>query len=648
MAVVITTKFYEEDTPAWHDLSKIVFTSPNIVSPNIAGTRSHILPGKGDLALWYEDIANMYEIEPIQDTYDTSFYYYCLDTTSGIDLDSNPTSARITVGNYPQFINFIKRELDVEITGFTSVNSDITEETLKLEYTMKVVPGYGLNNIYLNNVVSDNKQGCQVEIISDILECYIDFELFEPTNVTYIKMEPRYYVSDPNYTWYFIGNFKIQGKTDTVGASWVDLYTGSNTTNVTKDVFMTDNTDYYTYYRILILNNTSLVDLTEENHAWDKDYYAISGLILYGYEYSTDPGTGHVVLYSFEDDTNSRELHVVNAVPVSGDPINTIYDASTDVEGTINISTFMNESVPTTRYTIDTDKVETSTDYHTQAVGDSISPVISGTTGLTGTTGTTIIAEDFGVVTVGYIDVTGETKIENGYIYSNLSGQQSDITYSDNEYNITTDITYTTVISGVVASGTIGDVAVTGYTNRYEDRDSAPRSEFYDISITDTVGSGIISQATTLYLWEQKAALEEVEFSTHDSIVFEVTEGEAYDCRLTAWDDVTHSTTLNHLIAGDYVRVSALAFRAKGTVLAPDPSTTINNYIASPVYNRIFKGNVVYDETNYYYGDFGLSHRTESDMIGDYLIFKPMLYGIDDTIPYGIHDHVIVLHYSYT
>ena len=658
MAVVMTTKFYENDSPAWHDLSKVVFTSPNIVSPNTAGTRSHILPGKGDLALWYEDSSNMYEIEPLQDTFDTSFYYYHFTVASGnsIDLDSDPTSALVTAGNYPQFINFIKRELDVEIVGFTSKNSDINDETLKLEYTMKVVSGFELDNIYLSNTASPypgvvNKQGCRVEVIVDIPECYIDFEFTEPTNITYIKMEPCYKlttVPSITYTWYFIGNFKIQGKTTDIGASWVDLYTGSNTTNSTKDVFMTSNTNYYTYYRILILNNDSLVEIPGEYDSWDKNYYAISGLVFYGYEYSTDPGTGHVVLYAFDTDVSSRELHVVNAVPVAGNPVNTKYDTDVDVEGVINVSQFLNESVLTTKYLVNVDEEGESTDYQTQASGNSVSPVVSGTTGANGTVGTTTISQDFGVLTNSYINVTGETKIENGYIYSNLSGQQVDIVYSDNEYDIITDITYTTVVSGVVVSGTVGNVAVTGYTNRYEDRDSARRFEFYDISLIDTVGGGIISEGTVVYLWEQQAVLEDVEFSTHDSIVFEITQGEAYDCRLTAWDDITHSTTLNYLIAGDYVRVSALAFRAEGTVLEPEASSTINNYIVSPIYNRIFKGNVVYNETNYYYGDFDLSKRTESNMIGDYLIFKPMLYGVDETIPYGIHDHVIVLHYTYT
>ena len=72
MAVTMTTKFYEEDTPAWHDLSKVVFTSPNIDSPNTAGTRSHILPGQADLGLWYEDDSNMYRASVKQDKLPTS------------------------------------------------------------------------------------------------------------------------------------------------------------------------------------------------------------------------------------------------------------------------------------------------------------------------------------------------------------------------------------------------------------------------------------------------------------------------------------------------------------------------------------------------------------------------------------------------
>jgi hypothetical protein len=52
MAVTITTEFYET---TWHDLSKVVFTSPNMDTGITAGTRSHILPGELNLATWYED-----------------------------------------------------------------------------------------------------------------------------------------------------------------------------------------------------------------------------------------------------------------------------------------------------------------------------------------------------------------------------------------------------------------------------------------------------------------------------------------------------------------------------------------------------------------------------------------------------------------
>ena len=671
MAVIMTTKFYEEHTPAWHDLSKIVFTSPNIDSPNTAGTRSHILPGSGDLALWYEDVDNVYEIEPVQDTSNTSLYYYHFDVGSTVDLDNNPTSAIITAGNYPQFVNFIRRELGVEEVGFISINSNIIDETVKLEYTLLHlldVPYSAIECIYLNRTTTYNKdtddpaderhilvthkRGWHVGVLPDVIECYVKFEFFEPTMVTAIKIEPQYTYTHVTgfYSWFFIGNFKIQGKTTTVGASWVDLYTGSNTSNVDKYIFMTNNVDYYTYYRILILNNDSLIDFPEEEvqHSWDKEVYAISGLIFYTYEYSTDPGSGHVVLYSFDDDISKKELHVVNATPVAGYPIGTEYDVNTNVEGVINVSNFLDGSVLTSSYTIDVNEVGASTDYYTQASGNSVLPVVSGTTGATGTIGTTTIFQDLGVLPNEAMVVVGETKIEGGYIYSDLSGQQHGLTYSDYEYDITTDITYTTTVSGQITDGYTGDVVVTGYTNRYEDRNSAPRSEFYDISLSDTVGTGTMVSGTTLYLWEQKPALLDVEFSTHDSVVFNLTLGEAYDCRLTAWDDVTHSTTLNYLISGDYVRVSALAFRSKGTILEPEFSTSPNNYIASPVYNRIFKGDVVYNGVNYYYGDFDLSYRTEPDMIGDYLIFKPMLYEIDDSVSYGIHDHVIVLHYTYT
>ncbi len=133
-------------------------------------------------------------------------------------------------------------------------------------------------------------------------------------------------------------------------------------------------------------------------------------------------------------------------------------------------------------------------------------------------------------------------------------------------------------------------------------------------------------------------------FCMANSVVFEVTEYECYACRLTAWDDATHSTTLNEILMGDHCRVSASALNYIGSDFKyPDSITEIQ----APVYNRIFKGDTQYMGTDYYYGDFPLQHRTGSTN-GDFLFFRPVLYGLHSGISYGVHDFVIVLHYSYT
>jgi hypothetical protein len=134
-------------------------------------------------------------------------------------------------------------------------------------------------------------------------------------------------------------------------------------------------------------------------------------------------------------------------------------------------------------------------------------------------------------------------------------------------------------------------------------------------------------------------------FCMANSIRFQVTFGECYDCRLTAWDDATHTTTLNEVISGDYCRVSAVALYYTGADFK-NPSVVTEVY--PPVYNRILKGNVSYMGTDYFYGTFNLQYRTASNTYGDIVFFKPILYGLTPSISYGVHNFVIVLHYSYT
>ncbi len=134
-------------------------------------------------------------------------------------------------------------------------------------------------------------------------------------------------------------------------------------------------------------------------------------------------------------------------------------------------------------------------------------------------------------------------------------------------------------------------------------------------------------------------------FCQANSVNFELTFGECYDCRLTAWDDATHTTTANEILAGDHCRVSAVALNYDGNDFKNPDSVS---EIYAPVYNRIFKGNTQYMGTDYYYGDFDLTYQTGVGTYGDFLFFRPILYGLHSGITYGAHDFVIVLHYSYT
>jgi len=137
-------------------------------------------------------------------------------------------------------------------------------------------------------------------------------------------------------------------------------------------------------------------------------------------------------------------------------------------------------------------------------------------------------------------------------------------------------------------------------------------------------------------------------FHIQNSIKFEVTEGESTANRLTAWDDVTHSSTDNYLINSDRVKVSAVAYRYTiGAGSEDDPDTVVE--VHAPSYNLSLKGDTTISGVDYYYGDFDMIYATPTTgHVGDVLIFRPMLDNITSAVPYGVHDYVITLHYSYT
>jgi hypothetical protein len=185
-----------------------------------------------------------------------------------------------------------------------------------------------------------------------------------------------------------------------------------------------------------------------------------------------------------------------------------------------------------------------------------------------------------------------------------------------------------------------------GVTTREYTSTLYSRRESFRLVVDEYVtASGIIAEDEPLYVWGYNE--RPMDLDTQNSIVFEVTTGEAYDCRLTAWDDVTHSTVLNELIQGDHVRCSAMAYCCTGSKLDPLVSKDPLNLVYPPQHNVILRGNESLG-FKHYYGDFDLVYRSQANIYGDFLIFKPMLYGIDSSISYGIHDYIITLHYLYT
>jgi len=148
-------------------------------------------------------------------------------------------------------------------------------------------------------------------------------------------------------------------------------------------------------------------------------------------------------------------------------------------------------------------------------------------------------------------------------------------------------------------------------------------------------------------------------FDLRNSIKFEVTDGENYDNRLTAWDSVTHNSTNNYLINSNRVKASCANYSwSGGTEDNPtnveyggpvDPVSQLPTNPFPPQYNITLKGNTTSGINDNYYGDWDMIYSLPtSGRNGDYLIVRPWLDNINSSVPYGVHDFVITLHYSYT
>jgi hypothetical protein len=626
MAVTLSSKFYEETNYQWHDISKIVFTSPNMETPQIAGTRSHILPGQGALGLWYEDTSNMYRIENDQVLVQTSFFNSETTVVSGsVDNSvlyvSNPSD--------DNFMNNVRDATGVEISGYDEVNGDIIDTDVNTEYNAQG----DIEQIYYAEDVGENQTyGWKVDIVQAVTTASIDIEFHVKTRIVRMKFKAAEYVDTltdpeaPTTTKYFFGNYTIQAKLD-ADSSWSTIYTGANTNTTDKTIYL-GNSNYYKFYRINITNNTGLSGAS-------TSHYGMRGLVFEQYAYSTEPGPSDVTMYNFITDSTAERIYVSNVEDLPGDTSSSSDNYLTQevVEGVMTDGT-------TEKHISVSDAYQGGTSHgsYTYAMFANFTK-----TDNPGTGSASCDLDDFIPVPVS-ITWTHNASGPSGFV---ATGQKQTTTY-DPTYRIETTYDYTITASGTGASTLEGNTTVTGTFDRDVTIDKYPKEASYKMTVSSTTYSGSLNDFIDdkLYMWGYSE--RPLDMDVKNSIVFNVEFGEAYNCRLTAWDDSTHSTVSNPVFLGDHCRVSALAYRGRNSILDPDFSFDPENFIMSPVYNRNFKGNQVVSTVNQYYGDFDLVHQPDTDVYGDFLIFKPVLYGITDSFPYGVHDFVITLHYSYT
>ncbi len=170
-----------------------------------------------------------------------------------------------------------------------------------------------------------------------------------------------------------------------------------------------------------------------------------------------------------------------------------------------------------------------------------------------------------------------------------------------------------------------------------------------NVTFTYTVGSGIVTNDEPMYHQYSDVTIDSTTTEPRirrqygaNSVAFEVTFGEAYDCRLTAWDDDTHATTNNKILDEEHYRVDVVTYRANDSEIYNSILKSNRCLVYPPSYDQVLKGN------EKYYGDFDLIYVIEANEYGEYLVFLPRLVNMNDTFAAGNYDFVTTLHYQYT
>jgi len=168
---------------------------------------------------------------------------------------------------------------------------------------------------------------------------------------------------------------------------------------------------------------------------------------------------------------------------------------------------------------------------------------------------------------------------------------------------------------------------------------------FYDNPPPTYSGSNTLPG--TMYVWQENTNVDTCWANPKNSIIFEVSQGEAYNCRLTAWDDDTHTTTDNKILKDGKYKVTCCSYKlGSGTKAEPIPDQDADTMPFPPGIDVILSGDISY------YGDFDLRYiangGTTGTQQGEFFYFTPRLDSIDASYVSGNYDFVTTFHYQYT
>lgn len=677
MAVTITKNFW--NGTEYKSIAKIVFTSPNFTSPATAGTRSHMQPGGKYMGTWFEAVDFMYREFVNQDyvdyttemesffgkTYVAGQFNFASDNVMSVyHKYSLPYQFTNSVGGTISFVDLNQtarewRSIAASINGnvYACVESgDIYKQS------------GGVGNFIALAQTSRLWYGLTVAPNGDVYACVLNDNIYKQiagagafTTLSQTVRAWRAIAAAPNgniYAVVYAGDIYMQ--TGGTGAFNALSQTSRNWTGIASapngDIYAcVDNGDIYkrplgagafiplsqisrpwssmcsdasgniyattSYGDIYIQTNGvgNFTALNQTNRYWrgityapNGDMYACTNSYIYK---KSEAGNYPNYLYKDKDNYCKIESETITSsginIPNLGEVVSVDLELS-DVVGSGIVNGWIGQIVAGDVYTA----ISALSPGTGNPISFNVSCTVSGLTTyypgtvLSGTVSGTVSGMVEGSGTV-YGDVVGTV---GGTLYNVIEDLYSDVSGTINGSFGGTDYT---IVNGTV-SGTVSGTLI------------APlESVFHQYSNVAINESTVIPKPRRHH--------------GANSIIFAVTFGEAYGCRLTAWDDNTHSTTNNKILDEEHYKVDVVAYRSNVYASSHNPIfRTHKNLVFPPGYDIVLKGN------EKYYGDFDLIFSIDSNEYGEYLAFTPRLVNIDDSFIAGSYDFITTLHYQYT